>query len=171
MNSQLFTLAILEIIMAIGFSVIIIFISYRMLIYLFFKKADLRSDNHAFKVFTSGIVLSIGLILSEIIPSITNIIRIQATQTESVDYGTLIAYSGLYLFIGFVMAVIINAAVFFLFSILTRGIDEFREIQNNNLPVSILVTAILISITLIVKESIALLISALVPYPEVTNYI
>ena len=157
--------------MAIGFSVIIIFISYRMLIYLFFKKADLRSDNHAFKVFTSGIVLSIGLILSEIIPSITNIIRIQATQTESVDYGTLIAYSGLYLFIGFVMAVIINAAVFFLFSILTRGIDEFREIQNNNLPVSILVTAILISITLIVTESIALLISALVPYPEVTNYI
>ncbi len=171
MNSQLFTLAILEIIMAIGFSVIIIFISYRMLKYLFFKKADLRSDNHAFKVFTSGIILSIGLILSEIIPSITNIIRIQATQTESVDYGTLIAYSGLYLFIGFVMAVIINAAVFFLFSILTRGIDEFKEIQNNNLPVSILVTAILVSITLIVKESIALLISALVPYPEVTNYI
>jgi uncharacterized membrane protein YjfL (UPF0719 family) len=171
MNSQLFTLAILEIIMAIGFAVVIIFSSYKLLKYLFFKGSDLRGDNYAFTVFTSGIILSIGLILSEIIPSITNIIRILTTQTESVDIVTILTYSGLYLLIGFIMAIIINLAVFSLFSMLTRGVNEFREIQQNNLSVAILVVAILISITLIVKESIALLISALVPYPEVTNFL
>lgn len=171
MNSQLFTLAILEIIMSIGFAVAIIFCSYRLLKYMFFRNYDLRGDNHAFTVFTSGIILSIGLILSEIIPSITNIIRILTTQTDQVDIGTILAYSGLYLFIGFVLAVLINLAVFSLFSMLTRGVNEFKEIQQNNLSVAILVVAILISITLIVKESIALLISALVPYPEVTNFI
>jgi hypothetical protein len=35
--------------------------------------------------------------------------------------------------------------------------------------VSFLVVATLISITLIVKESIALLIGSLLPYPEATN--
>ena len=69
------------------------------------------------------------------------------------------------------MAIFINASVFLLFSILTRRIDEFREIKQNNVSISILVVAILLSITIIVKESIALLISALIPYPELTNYL
>jgi uncharacterized membrane protein YjfL (UPF0719 family) len=84
---------------------------------------------------------------------------------------TVAKYSGIYLLIGFVMALLINSTVFFLFSILTKGVDEFREIQKNNLSVAIIVVATLISITLIAKESIALLVSSLIPYPEVTNYL
>jgi hypothetical protein len=34
-----------------------------------------------------------------------------------------------------------------------------------------LVVAILIAITLILKDSISLLISALIPYPETTNFL
>lgn len=171
MNSQLLILAILEILISIAFTVLIIFTSYKLLKFLFFRNSDLRGDNMSFTIFTSGIILSIGLILSEILPSITNIIRLLTTQTESVDIPKIMAYSGLYLLIGFVMAVFINVAVFFLFSLLTKGINEFKEIQRNNVSVAILVVAILLSITLIVKESIALLISALVPYPEVTNFL
>lgn len=171
MNEQLLTLALLEIIMSITFTVAIIFTSYKLLKFLFFRASDLRGDNMAFTIFTSGIILSIGLILSEIIPSITNVIRILTTQSETVDTSKILSYSGLYLLIGFIMAVFINAAAFLLFSILTKGINEFKEIQRNNVSVAVLVVAILISITLIVKESIALLISALVPYPEVTNFI
>jgi len=171
MNKQLFTLALFEIILSIVISVVIIYVSYSILQRLFFKKMDLKGDNTAFTIFTSGIVLSIGLILSEILPSITNIVRLSATQTDSIDYGTIVQYSGLYLLIGFLAAVIINASVFFLFSILTRGIDEFQAIKDNNVSVAILVVATLISITLIVKESIALLISSLIPYPEVANFL
>ncbi|KAA3620661.1 MAG: DUF350 domain-containing protein [Flavobacterium sp.] len=170
MNTKLLTLAILEILISIGITVAIIFVSYKILKLLFFRSSDLRGDNMAFTIFTSGIILSIGLILSEILPSITNVIRLSTTQTETVDTTTIISYSGLYLAIGFVMAVFINATAFLLFSMLTKGINEFREIQRNNVSVAILVVTILLSITLIVKESIALLISALIPYPELTNY-
>ncbi|AVI50887.1 hypothetical protein C5O00_06750 [Pukyongia salina] len=171
MNTKLFTLAILEIIISIGITVAIIFVSFKILKLLFFRSSDLRGDNMAFTIFTSGIILSIGLILSEILPSITNVIRLSTTQTETVDSTTIISYSGLYLAIGFIMAVFINATAFLLFSMLTKGINEFREIQRNNVSVAILVVTILLSITLIVKESIALLISALIPYPELTNYL
>jgi uncharacterized membrane protein YjfL (UPF0719 family) len=170
MNSKLLTLAILEILISIGITVAIIFVSFKILKLLFFRSSDLRGDNMAFTIFTSGIILSIGLILSEILPSITNVIRLSTTQTETVDTTTIISYSGLYLAIGFIMAVFINGTAFLLFSMLTKGINEFREIQQNNVSVAILVVAILLSITLIVKESIALLISALIPYPELTNY-
>jgi uncharacterized membrane protein YjfL (UPF0719 family) len=171
MNSQLFTLALLELVLSILISVIIIFISYKILKQLFFRKEDLSGNNLAFTIFTSGVVLSIGIILSEILPSITNVIRLSTTQTETVDSLSIAKYSGLYLFIGFVASILINAAVFLLFSILTKGVNEFKEIQRNNVSVAILVVTILISITLIAKDSLSLLISSLIPYPDVTNYL
>jgi len=170
MNKQLFTLALFEILISIVISVVIIYLSYSLLHKLFFKKLDLKGGNTAFTVFTAGVVLSIGLILSEIVPSITNIVRLSTTQTDQIDYSTILQYSGLYLLIGFLVAFIINAAVFFLFSMLTRGINEFEAIKENNISVAILVVATLLSITLIVKESIALLIGSLIPYPEVSNF-
>lgn len=170
MNKQLFTLALFEIVLSIVITVIIIYVSYSILHRLFFKQTSLRGDNIAFTVFTAGIVLSIGMILSEILPSITNIVRLATTQTEVIDTGTIVQYSGLYLLIGFLIAVMLNIAVFLLFSLLTRGINEFEAIKSNNIAVAIMVAVTLISITLIVKESIAMLISSLVPYPEVANF-
>ncbi len=171
MNSQLFILSLIEIILSIVITVIVIFISYKILTKLFFKESVLQKNNTALSVFISGFVLSIGLILSEILPSITNVIRISAIQTQGVDFFTIIKYSLLYLLIGFIVAALINAAVFFLFSVFTKGVNEFEEIKNSNVSVAILVVAILISITLIAKESIALLISSLMPYPEATNFL
>jgi uncharacterized membrane protein YjfL (UPF0719 family) len=170
MNKQLFTLALFEIVLSIVITVIIIYVSYSILHRLFFKQTNLRGDNIAFTIFTSGIVLSIGMILSEILPSITNIVRLATTQTEVINMATIVKYSGIYLLIGFLMAVILNMAVFMLFSLLTRGINEFEAIKSNNVAVAIMVAVTLISITLIVKESIAMLISSLVPYPEVSNF-
>ena len=171
MNSKLLGLAIFEIVIAIIVSVVIIYASYKILKLLFFKTTDLKQDNMAFTVFTGGIILSVGMILSEIIPSITNVIRLSMSTNEEIPVSEIIMYSGLYLIIGFLFAVLINAAVFILFSSLTKGMNEFKDIQQNNLATSILVVATLIAITLILKDSISLLISALIPYPETTNFL
>ena len=171
MNSHLLGLAILEIVIAVIISVIIIYASYSILKRLFFRGTDLKQNNMAFIVFTSGIILSVGIILSEIIPSITNVIRLSMSANQSITITDILLYSGLYLIIGFVFAVIINFSVFVLFSTLTKGINEFKDIQQNNIGTSILVVAILIAITLILKDSISLLISALIPYPETTNFL
>ncbi len=171
MNTQLFTLALLEIIFSIIITIFIIFISYKVLTRLFKKETDVRGNNMAFSIFTSGIIISIGIILSEILPSITNVIRISLQESETVNTTEILMYSGLYLFIGFVISVFINGATFLLFSILTKGVNEFKEIQQDNTAVAILTVAILVSITLTVKDSISLLISALVPYPNLTNFL
>jgi uncharacterized membrane protein YjfL (UPF0719 family) len=171
MNTQLFGLALLEIVLTITISVVVFFVSYKILKMLFFKNEDISGENIAFTIFTSGIFLSIGLILSEILPSISNVIRLSTTQSEAIDAFEIVKYSGLYLFIGFIISVIINSSVFLLFSVLTKNVNEFKEIQRNNIAVAILVVSILISITLIAKDGIALLISSLIPYPEVANFL
>ena len=171
MNTIHFKLAVIQILISIILAVVILFVSHKILNKLFFKKERINGDELAFAVFTSGIFVSIGIILSEIIPSITNIVRVSVTQEESIGMIDIISYSGIYLFAGFVFAVLINLATFLLFSVLTKGVDEFREIKENNLPVSLLVAAMLISITLIVKDSISTLIGSLIPYQETLNYL
>ncbi|WP_109302325.1 DUF350 domain-containing protein [Aquimarina sp. AU474] len=171
MQTKLLTLAFIEIALAIVVSVLILFISFRILQKVFFKNIPLGENNMAFSVFTAGIILSIGIILGEIIPSITNMVRLSMSTGNDITFGKIIQYSGLYLLIGFGFAVIINTSVFLLFSALTKGVNEFKDIQRNNVATAIVVTATLLSITLIAKDSISLLISALVPYPETSNFL
>ncbi|TPN87523.1 DUF350 domain-containing protein [Aquimarina algicola] len=170
MQTKLLTLAFIEIALAIIISVIILFISFKILQRVFFKDISLREDNMAFSIFAAGIILSIGIILSEIIPSITNIVRLSMTQEHKILWVEIIQYSTLYLFIGFLFSLVINTSVFLLFSALTKGVNEFKDIQQNNIASAIIVTATLVSITLIAKDSISLLISALIPYPETANF-
>lgn len=171
METKLLTLAFIEIALAILVSVLILFISFKILQKVFFKNISLSEENMAFSIFSAGIILSIGIILAEIIPSITNMVRLSMSSDNNISFGQIIQYSGLYLLIGFVFAILINTSVFLLFSALTKGVNEFKEIQQNNTATAIIISATLLSITLIAKDSISLLISALVPYPEVTNYL
>ena len=112
MNHSLIILALFEIIFSIIVTVGIIYVSYRILQRLFFKSNDLSGNHLAFTIFTSGVILNIGLILSEILPSITQVVRLATTQGDTPDYQTILLYSGLYLLIGFVVSVIINSSVF-----------------------------------------------------------
>jgi len=171
MQTKLLSLAFIEIILAITISILILFISYKVLERLFFKNLSIRENNMAFAIFTAGIMLSTGAILGEIIPSITNIIRLSMTEEHQISLSHIIQYSSLYLGIGFLASVLVNLSVFILFSALTHGINEFKDIQQNNISTAIVVTATLISITLVIKDSISLLISALVPYPEASNFL
>jgi len=171
MNTNLFTLAIAEIIIGLTVSVSVLFLSFQILKKIFFKNISFAKDNLAFVIFSSGIIVSIGLILSEIIPSISNIVRISINESNQIPFGQIFKYSGLYLFIGFLIALAVNAVTFLLFSVLTKSVNEFQEIKNNNTAVALLIAAILIAMTLILKDSIALLMSALIPYTEVTNFL
>ena len=50
-----------------------------------------------------------------------------------------------------------------------KKINEFEEISKNNIVVSILTATIVVSISLLIKDSLYLFLEAFVPYPEVPN--
>ena len=168
---NLFYLSVLEIVIGLILSVGIFFMSFKLLKLFFFRNEALEASNQAFAIFCAGIFISIGLILSELVPSITNVIRTAVVQDPGLSTGQVLTYAGLSLTVGFIIAVLINGAVFLLFSALTKGINEFESIKNNNASVATMVASLLVSITLIVKNSIAVLISTMVPFPEVANFL
>ncbi|NQY06155.1 MAG: DUF350 domain-containing protein [Flavobacteriaceae bacterium] len=171
MNSTLFNLAVIQIIISVLIAVSVLFISFKILRKIFFNNSIDQENHLAFTIFTSGLFVSIGMILSEIIPSISNIIRLSIQDANELTFTSIILYSGIYLVVGFLFAVIINLATFLLFTGMTRGLNEFNEIKNNNSAIAILVVSTIISITLIIKDSISSLIESLIPYEQVSNFL
>ena len=49
---------------------------------------------------------------------------------------------------------------------MTKDVKEFEEIKNNNLAISLITAAIVISISIMVKPSLYLILESFVPYPD-----
>ncbi|MDT0558358.1 DUF350 domain-containing protein [Ichthyenterobacterium sp. W332] len=165
-------LAILQIIMSILLSVVVFFISYKILLKLFgVKDQKLNNDNLALSIFFSGIIFSTGYLLSGIIPSIISAIELLKINNGDDMYVKIIKYSSLALFFGFLMASMIQFSAFVLIKTMTKYVKEVDELKRNNLAVAILLSTILISITLISKDSLVFLIELYMPQPDVVKFI
>tara|TARA_B110000444_G_C18707754_1_gene532196 strand:- start:67 stop:588 length:522 start_codon:yes stop_codon:yes gene_type:complete len=171
MNTELFYYSLVEIGISIVFGVSLLYFTYRVINKLVKKKFDISSDNISFSIFTSSILFSVAYLISGIKSPILNSLKMLSNNPEY--DGSLIIdgfkYSGLFLT---VIIITISLVIFIsvkLFTYMTKNINEFQEIKKNNLAVAILTATIIISISLLVKESLYLLLETFVPYPEVPN--
>ena len=171
MNTELFYYSLVEIGISIVIGVSLLYFTYRVINKLVKKKFDISSDNISFSIFTSSILFSVAYLISGIKSPILNSLKMLSNNPEY--DGSLIIdgfkYSGLFLT---VIIITISLVIFIsvkLFTYMTKNINEFQEIKKNNLAVAILTATIIISISLLVKESLYLLLETFVPYPEVPN--
>nr|WP_321237296.1 DUF350 domain-containing protein [uncultured Psychroserpens sp.] len=128
------------------------------------------NDNLALSIFFSGIIFSIGYLLSGIIPSVINAIQIIKIHTEGNLLVEAFKYSAICLFVGFLAASMIQLGAFFLLKVMTKHIKEVEALKSNNLAVAILLISILISITLISKDGLVFLLETFLPQPEVIQF-
>ncbi len=168
---NLFYLALSQIFISIVLSIIVFFISYKILLKAFkLEEAKFDNANIALSVFFSGIIFSTGYLLSGIIPSIINAIQLIKIHTNDNLFLEAFKYSSICLLFGFFAASIIQLSSFFLVKVFTKHIKEVEELKKNNLAVSILLVSILISITLICKDSLVFLLELFLPQPEVVRF-
>ena len=85
-------------------------------------------------------------------------------------YTEILKYSSLSLFVGFLWAGVIHFSAFMLTKSLTKHVNEVGELRKNNLAVAILLATILISITIIARDSLVFLIELFLPQPVVTEF-
>ena len=64
------------------------------------------------------------------------------------------------------LTALINLIAISLFMLMTVKVDELAEMKRKNVSVSIITAVIIISISLMVKDSVYLILEAFVPYPE-----
>lgn len=171
MRTDLFYLALSQLVLSILLAIIIFFISYKILVKIFkLNEANLNESNLALSVFFSGIIFSTGYLLSGIIPSIIGAIELLKIHAKENLFFEIMKYSSVSLFVGFVLATVIHFSSFVLVKSLTKHIKEVEELKNNNLAVAILLATILISITIISRDSLVYLIELFLPQPTVVEY-
>ena len=159
------------IVISLFFGVTLLYFTYRIINKVVKKKFDINLDNISFSIFTSSILFSVAYLISGIKSPILNSLKMLGNNP---DYeGSLFLdsfkYSGLFLSIIIITIAIVIFIAIKLFTYMTTDINEFEEIKKNNIAVAILTATIIISISLLVKESLYLLLESFVPYPDIPN--
>jgi len=169
MNTETFYYSLLEIGISIFLGVTILYLSYRIIDKLVRERLKISSNNVSFALFVSSILFSVAYLISGIKSPILNSIKL---LLDNPQYEGSIVLDGIKYSLLFLIIIIITIALVILTSILiftymTNKIDEFDEIRKNNIAVGIITATLVISISIIIKESIYLLLESFVPYPEI----
>jgi uncharacterized membrane protein YjfL (UPF0719 family) len=168
MNTRLVYLASAQLILALILAILVTFFSYKIFRYFLVKRYQIQMDNFAFALLSSSILFSVGYIISGTLQPAMNVIRILGQQTKSTVELFLesVRYISLFVGIGFVISSIITLLGLFIFTQLTRNINEFEEISKDNKAVGLITGVIIIVIAMFVKDSTVLLLESFIPYPK-----
>lgn len=162
-------LALIEIFSALSCGVIILFITYKGLKYLALKRYGIEKNNLSYSLFMAGVLLCVGIMMSGVIDPLLSVFRIISDQNKS--FGNVVLsflwQGGIYIAIAYTCSIVVIVIGVSVYANLTP-IDEFKEIKNNNIGVAIIVCVIIISLTLMSKDGVALLIESIVPYPDLS---
>jgi uncharacterized membrane protein len=169
MNTELFYYAIAEIGISIFIGISLLFFTYKLIDKLVKRKFDISLDNISYSIFSSSVLFSVAYLISGIKAPILTSLRL---ISENPEYNGSLLLDGLKYTLLFLLIVVIaigfiNFLSVKLFTLMTKSINEFEEISKNNIAVSILTATIIISISLLVKDSLYLLLESFVPYPKV----
>ena len=169
--NEIFTYALTELLFSVILGITLLYLTYKSLHKFFQKKYKIKDYNLSFSIVISSILLSVAYLISDIKSPILNSIKMVSSQA---DYQGSIIFDGFkytFLFLSIVIlaiSIIIFISIW-LFTLMTKNIDEFSEIKKNNISIGLLLGVIIFSVSLMVKESLYFLIETFVPYPEVIN--
>lgn len=171
MNSSLALIALLQLFLSIVLGVSLLFITYRLVRWVLRRKYDIQPDNTAFAIFVGTIMFSVGYLGSSVVHPLMSTFRVLSAQSKA-GLGLLGQFSGyLFLFLGIsgLIALLVNLLGTFLFTQLNREVNELEEISKNDVAVAIVTGAMVIVISLFVRDGIVFLLESLAPYPELRD--
>ena len=173
MNEEIFYYGLLELGISILLGVLVLYISYRVVDKLIRKKYNIEINNTAYAIFCSSVLFSVAYLISGVKAPILNSVRMIQDQA---NYDGIILLDGLkytciFLAIILIVITLVNLLSILLFTLMTKNINEFEEIKKNNIAVSIITAIVIVSISLLTKDSLYLILESFVPYPEIPNFL
>jgi len=113
-----------------------------------------------------------GILIQESANPIMNAFRLFLNQDLSYQaiFLKMLKVMGIYLGMAVVFGFIINLIGILLFTSLTRNINEWQAIRENNISVAILTGVIIIVLTLAIKDGMSLIFESWVPYPTTPRF-
>ena len=166
MNTKLTLLAVIEILSALSMGIVVMAILYQCLKYIGRKKFAIQQNNQAYGIFMAAVLFAVGYTMSSVIQPLLSLFRIYASRDmDAWQLGFSFFWQGcVFIACGFVLAVSISFIGVVLYSYITP-IDEFAEIGNNNIAVALVVSSIVITLSVLTHDGVALLMESFIPYP------
>ncbi len=166
MNFRIALLGLIEILSAVSIGIFILALTYWIVKWVGRKYYGIKSGNLAYSVYIAAIMFSVGLMISEVIQPLISSFRLMSSSHNSFSLVfRYIGQGGIYIAIAYSFSLLIGLLSTALYSRLTP-IEEFVELRNNNVGVALIVSSILITLTLLSKDGVAMIIESIIPYPE-----
>ena len=127
------------------------------------EEEELQKNNIAVAILSASLIFSLGYMMkSSIYPLIQAFFNILFYSDEGV-VSSLVGFG--FLLLQFLLTLVISMGSLWVglkaFTWLTKNLDEFEEIRNNNIAVAILMSAIIITLALFLREGLERLLQTL----------
>ncbi len=108
------------------------------------------------------------MIVSTAFEPAMNVIQLiqNESQTKPELFFSFIKYLFLFISVGIITSIIVIIVSVQLYDFSTKKIKELKEISENNVSVALITGVIIIVISLFAKDSVSMIIEALIPYPD-----
>lgn len=169
MNRDIAILGLIEIFSAISIGIFILALTFKLVQWVGKKYYGVENFNLAYSIFTSAIIISVGIMVRSVLQPLVSSFRLLEKETS--DFVLALRFIGtgsIYIAIAYAVAIFIGLLSTFLYSKLTV-INEFEEIRDNNLGVALIIGSIIVTLSLLSQSGVELLIESIIPYPESLN--
>jgi hypothetical protein len=165
--------AAIELLIAMGIGILTVYLTKTLLTKFYLKKTKEINpyNNLSFMVFLSGTIFSVSLIVFGIMNPLSATFKVldsSGLRGSQYVYACL-EYTAIFLLIGYLFSAAVIFIAYKLFSLLTFELNEYEEINDNNVGVAILLVTLSIITALFVKEPFIVYLESLIPYPDVPN--
>jgi uncharacterized membrane protein YjfL (UPF0719 family) len=157
---------LLQAIIAFVMGVSSMYLVYKLLNFYLKKVFGITELNAAFAAFQMGILIATSLLISAIVGPGMNAIRfINQADINFGSVSTSLGYVIMFLLIGLLFSfAVITGGVLVLFQL--THVNEWEEIKKNNIPVAMISAALIVGLSLVMRDHVAGVCEMLVPYPE-----
>jgi uncharacterized membrane protein YjfL (UPF0719 family) len=138
------------------------------------EEFELRNNNIAVALVSGSFIISLGILMKSVIDPITQTVfnLVYQYQQLGIGLGDVFSTLGIVL-LQFSVALILSLATLTLgtrlYMKLNRQTDEITEIANNNIAVAIVVSAITITLSIMLSGGMETFLNAVVPAPLSLN--
>lgn len=172
MSGQQVIFGLLEFLVSIFISFILIFGSYRLFLVLtprLDEERQLREKNTSIGLLLGSILLGEAIVVKQAIYPVMAVIQIFVLGQEKnfVNFLKMLGFSGGYVLLAGILALVCILFSFWLFNKLTPRIDHFQEIKENNIAVALFMAILIVGISMLISTGVSGLTRALIPFPEV----
>jgi uncharacterized membrane protein YjfL (UPF0719 family) len=167
MNSSIALIAFIQIASSLSTGIVILWITYRGFQRFGDKYFGMRAENNmAYSILMATVLFSIGYSVSSVIQPLVSAFRLMNESSNSAFElaGTFFVQGGLYIAITYIVSILITFIGLAIYTYLTP-LNEFEEIQKNNIGVAIVLSVIVITLNMMSRSGVALLIESIIPYP------